>query len=254
MEGRDWTYTSHGEDVVVLAGDICSRTPPGKQRRNRLLESIKVPVVYIPGNHEYYHGYDTRAAVYEQMVEEMSKYEHVHFMDDSFCVISGVRFIGSTLWTEFELIPERMTRDQLYAALPLAIADFSFMAGRDHHPVTGAEMAEWGSYSKTYINWLLREDPATPTVVVTHFMPSTKSIAKRFAGDTLNCYFCSPCEHLFRQPVKMWIHGHTHDACQYTLNDIPVICNPKGYHNEMSNYDSDLVADLEIEHVEEDDA
>ena len=29
--------------------------------------------------------------------------------------------------------------------------------------------------------------------------------------------------------IKYWIHGHTHDACDYMIGDTRVLCNPRGY-------------------------
>jgi len=31
---------------------------------------------------------------------------------------------------------------------------------------------------------------------------------------------------------KLWIHGHSHDRCDYTLGKTRVVANPLGYPNE----------------------
>ena len=32
---------------------------------------------------------------------------------------------------------------------------------------------------------------------------------------------------------KLWIHGHTHDRCDYVIGDTRVIANPFGYPKEL---------------------
>ncbi len=51
VEFEDYEYVNVASDVVVLAGDIHTKDRGLKQA----IEDIKVkPVVYIPGNHEFY--------------------------------------------------------------------------------------------------------------------------------------------------------------------------------------------------------
>ena len=30
-------------------------------------------------------------------------------------------------------------------------------------------------------------------------------------------------------PVAVWIHGHTHESCDYVEQGTRVLCNPRGY-------------------------
>ena len=39
-----------------------------------------------------------------------------------------------------------------------------------------------------------------------------------------------------RQPA-LWVHGHTHDSCDYRVGNTRVICNPRGYENENGAFD-----------------
>jgi Icc-related predicted phosphoesterase len=72
-----------------------------------------------------------------------------------------------------------------------------------------------------------------PTVVVTHHLPASSSIAKRYANDPLNPAFASSLESLIEayRPV-LWIHGHTHQPLDYELFGTRVVCNPRGYPGE----------------------
>ncbi|MDM0032360.1 metallophosphoesterase family protein [Variovorax sp. J22P271] len=88
-------------DVVILAGDIHS---PGR----RAVEWAEArfagtPVIYVPGNHEYY---DSRMDLAQSEARTAATGGQVHLLDGGEIAIKGVRFLGCTLWTDFELAVE----------------------------------------------------------------------------------------------------------------------------------------------------
>jgi hypothetical protein len=40
-----------------------------------------------------------------------------------------------------------------------------------------------------------------------------------------------------RRP-KLWIHGHSHDCCDYALGQARVVANPLGYPNEVQSLEA----------------
>lgn len=42
----------------------------------------------------------------------------------------------------------------------------------------------------------------------------------------------------------LWVHGHTHDSCDYELGATRIVCNPRGYEDENSAFDPELVVTL----------
>src|SRR4051794_31624253 len=87
-------------DVLVLAGDIAPRM---KGLQAALQWSERYPVVYVPGNHEYY-----REAIPRQTHKllDAAAGSRVHILDNRAVVLAGVRFLGCTLWTNFDLFGE----------------------------------------------------------------------------------------------------------------------------------------------------
>jgi Icc-related predicted phosphoesterase len=63
----------------------------------------------------------------------------------------------------------------------------------------------------------------------------------------LNPAFASGLEDVIEkyQP-DLWIHGHTHVPCDYELCGTRVVCNPRGYPNEISSdgFAPDLVVEI----------
>ena len=84
-------------DVVVLAGDIYSGTRGIEWARSTWPTR---PVLYVPGNHEYY----GRSYVEHRtrMREVAAQYDNIYLLDRGATVIGDVLFIGATLWTNFE--------------------------------------------------------------------------------------------------------------------------------------------------------
>jgi hypothetical protein len=87
------------------------------------------------------------------------------------------------------------------------------------------------------------------TVVVTHFAPSAGSVAPRFAGSLLNACFVSNLDALVeRSGAVLWVHGHTHDSCDYHIKRTRVLANPRGYVKdgkaENSTFDPGLTVEV----------
>lgn len=66
---------------------------------------------------------------------------------------------------------------------------------------------------------------AGQTVVVTHHLPSGRSVAPRFAASVLNPAFASDLDHLIEEhEPALWIHGHTHENCPTAGSARPASC------------------------------
>src|SRR5690242_17773369 len=83
-------------DVVVLAGDIARPAQAVEWARE-----FDRPVIYVPGNHEFYgDSIDARRAE----LRALCGGTHIRLLDQGETIIEGVRFLGTTLWTDLELL------------------------------------------------------------------------------------------------------------------------------------------------------
>jgi len=98
IEFEDFAPPATDADVVILAGDIGVGVEGLRWAKDRFLDR---PVIYVPGNHEFYH-HDL------SLIEELKAQapEHIHVLNDDQVVIGGVRFLGCILWTDFALFGE----------------------------------------------------------------------------------------------------------------------------------------------------
>ena len=224
-EFADFDPPNAAADVVVLAGDI-GVGMGGIEWAQRYFSDV--PVLYVPGNHEYY-GHDIRDT---DMLSTISQ-PHIQILDDDTCVIDGVRFLGTTLWTDFRLYGEGEAWFARETAVKL-IEDFISIK-RDDRPFTPEDSVELHEASKTWLVNELEKEFNGPTVVITHHLPASPSIADQYRNDPLNPAFASRLEGIIEKyHPELWVHGHTHVACDYEIFGTRVVCNPRGYPGESS--------------------
>lgn len=218
-------------DVVILAGDIHigSKALPWIQRH-----FPTGPVLYLMGNHEYYQNSfpDIRQKIQDKAPSNVTVMENTAFD------YQGYRFLGCTLWTDFELdgSPEWSMRDAQQGMNDYRKIRSSARKYAKLSPV------ETRAEHYRSVNWLKRElansDPEK-TIVVTHHAPSRQSISAFWQGNALNPAYASNLEALIEefQPLA-WLHGHTHDAVDYQIRQTRIICNSGGYRpQEQTGFD-----------------
>lgn len=230
-------------DAVIAAGDI-SRP----QEAVAWLQALRKPVLYVAGNHEFYGG--SIAGVRAEL-RRLCAGSNVHFLDNEEVVLDGVRFLGTTLWTDFMLYGEGEPRAQAMQEAARFMNDFRVIrcGPADQHLFTPADSAELFAINARWLEGKLAEPYAGRTVVITHHAPSPKSIHPRFANSLLNACFASDAERLVDGRTScLWVHGHMHDSFDYVLNGVRVVCNPRGYAkgevNENVGFDSSLVVEV----------
>jgi Icc-related predicted phosphoesterase len=98
--------------------------------------------------------------------------------------------------------------------------------------------------SKAFLSRELRTN-AIPTVVVTHHLPHPLSLPRRFKGDLTNAAYASDLSSIIEKcSPSLWIHGHMHDSCDYNAVDTRIVSNPRGYADENSAFDAELVVEV----------
>jgi Icc-related predicted phosphoesterase len=246
LEFSNWRPPQADEDVVVLAGDIHEGREGIPWARKYFPDR---PIIYVPGNHEYY-GRDIDEL--REGLRDSARSNGVHFLDGDEAIIDGVRFVGATLWTDYEIDgcdPEAVGRAMRNCQE--GITDFGVIRrwGGVLRPEDTREIHQ------AQRDWLRRalmgctslgEGFTGRTVVVTHHAPCARSIAKQFAGDTLNAAFASDLSDLMGPHVALWIHGHMHNSSDYVERGTRVICNPRGYMPYGPNPDFDQMLIVEV--------
>ncbi len=230
-------------DVLVLAGDIGSYQNESSLTRLGIADfglqrfaNWPCPVVFVPGNHEYDgQDFDEAHARLRSSCEKLG----IIWLERETVSLKGVRFVGCTLWTDFDSVTSlRAVTNPVTVGQQLVARDKAFRAAnhalKRHHalrhgqPMMAEAIRELGLQNQA---WLLRE-LATPfdgkTVVVTHFAPSLLSADPRYGVNAGTAGFCNALDDLLPK-AQLWLHGHLHCPVDYVAGGCRVVANPLGY-------------------------
>lgn len=217
-------------DLVVLAGDIHNGEASLHWARAAFPDR---DILMVAGNHEFYDGEyaDTLARM-----RAAARETGVRLLEEEAVEIGGVRFLGCTLWTDFRVF-EATGREpslpvqQAMEANRRLVADFFAIRvaeGDGLRAFTPEDSVRLHESSRRWLQRELARPSRCPTVVVTHHLPSWRSVHPAFARWVTNAAFASDLDPLVER-ADLWIHGHTHTTQRYRVGRAQVVCNPRGY-------------------------
>ena len=253
-------------DMLVLAGDIGSY-----QHGSQLLAlgiadfglarfsplpvaqggaGWPVPVVFVPGNHEY-DGleFDVAHTRLRATCERLG----IVWLERESVVLQGVRFVGCTLWTDFDaLTTERAFTGNVTLAEQLGMREKALRAAnfylKKNHALRGGvplladAVRDEGLRSQAWLRQALAVPFVGTTVVVTHFAPSLRSADPRYGLSPGTAGFCNALDDMLPL-AQFWLHGHLHCPSDYVQKGCRVVANPLGYarKGEQAAFKPDLL-------------
>jgi predicted phosphodiesterase len=227
LEFHDFTPPAVAADIVILAGDL----DIGTSGVSWAMKAFpKIPVLYINGNHEFYHNNFPGLIASQKMITSGS---NVHILDKEFFDYGDVRFFGCTLWTDFALYgnPAIAMREASFE-----MPDFRITRNEPEKRIL-CPLDTVLEFNKS-VTWLKQQLSTSnrKNVIITHHLPLVNSIGPEFENSTLNPAFASDLHNLINTgSPSIWVHGHTHRPCDYIYGKTRIICNPRGYPNEKKN-------------------
>lgn len=222
-------------DILIAAGDIGVGTEAVDW-----LAQAPCPVIYVAGNHEYYTGdlHGTR-----KHLEQECARAKVDFLDNVRADLGDVRFLGTTLWTDFNTASENIMEEVEHC-----MNDYQYIQ-MDGLPLTAGLLLKRHRDSLAWLESELADPFKGKTVVVTHHAPSMKSwySGEDYKKDVRRYAYCSELSDLIRKyPIDAWFHGHVHCVSDYRIGDVRVLCNPRGYHGhqQIEGYDPHKIIEI----------
>jgi len=237
------------DQAVIAAGTGLGRRQQSAQRYRDFFKrcSFQFPhVIYIAGNHEFYHG--KFFAGIDYLREECAKYPNVYFLENDTKVIDDVTFVGATLWTDMNK-GDPLTMH----AIEGMMNDFRIIKNdkRSYASMSARDVVGRHARTLSYFRSVLAEQHDRKFVVVGHHSPSFQSVHDLYKDQYLmnGGYHSDLSEFIMDHPqVRLWTHGHTHNPFDYVIGNTRVVCNPRGYENdgysENSGWDPEKVVEV----------
>lgn len=241
-----------GADVLVLAGDIGSYQAGsllsdddfGLARFSPLPQYAgwPTPVVFVPGNHEYdMQDFDAAHARLRRTCDRLG----LIWLERESMVLQGVRFVGTTLWSDFDALADHagitdpgqrlQRREKAFRAANFYLSKTG--STRQGVPFLAAEVREQALVCQSWLRNALAQPFAGTTVAVTHFAPSLLSADPRYGLVPGTAGFCNALDDCLPH-AQLWLHGHLHAPSDYLVRgaradgapwSCRIVANPLGY-------------------------
>ena len=216
-------------DVIVVAGDLMNNGE-APVFLHRLDDLVDIPIIYVPGNHDFY--YTSKQAFAVEL--QRHRYCNVHILNTNIVDILGVRFVGATgWWTE---VSKRTL---------IAINDFFNIKDIRQNENGSA----WGRHDRAFFERHLKNDFKGKTVCISHHAPSFKCIPDSLGWRDYNDAYANNWDELLRENgPDIWIHGHIHQQSNdFCIGSTRVVSNPYGYHSRRKlnpDFQEDCIVEL----------
>jgi len=205
-------------DILVMAGDIGSMYRI--RQLNKFLSEVCAlfrVVIYVPGNHEYYRIPKLPPRPFSHLEKSMmyfsSQYSNFFYLSRSSMVIEGCdnkryQFIGATLWSDSDHVPEKIVR----------IDNFDTERYKSNHQLDKKFIK--GELAFANNNNLI-------PIVITHYPPIRDCLPSKRKKDKYVSLYVNDLEDLVSH-ASIWIYGHTHYNIDKQIGKCRVISNQLG--------------------------
>ena len=224
-------------DYLVLAGDIGRGLEAYKTITQISENHPSLPIVLVLGNHELY---GVGVSIYDAWRALLKNWPNIHLLQNQVETINGIKFIGTTLWTDLSSKSEANWAKQ-------NITDYMRIPDWTAETCTGAH-----TLAVNFIeDELMSSTDNSNSIVVTHHVPTFRGIQSKYFDqyEKGHTSFATDLDYLIRacQPA-LWIYGHTHGSMDFLMGKTRLVCNPRGYPrmNKHENADFDPLKTIEL--------
>jgi len=215
---EDYFDIGKDTDVIVIAGDISVANYNANVLRKLSNAVSPTPVIYITGNHDFYHG--DKNTVIKDLMNVAKEVKNFIFLNNTVHIIDDVVFIGSTGWQD----DSSYTYKNFYM-----MNDFHLIKNHQN------DVNAYGRKGKKFIYDSLKEwTGIKKTVVITHVIPCIEAInfgtyEVEHKKDYIKAYYNNWNDIIDEFSPDYWICGHCHDSIDVTVGKTRVLRNALGY-------------------------
>ncbi len=226
-------YLKPQDVFTIICGDISENV---SETYKWIKDNISCGV-FVEGNHIGYRSNETIQSILEYLSTCFPLDYNVSHLNNSYKIVNNIVFVGSILWTDFELYGKQ-NRGIAIKTSAKKIKDFSSTyfnsnSNSKNHKKTFSPRDAINLFNESvgYIKKICETFLDKKIVVVTHHAPSIKSIPSTYTNDICSTAFASNLDDfiLKHSNIKLWCHGHIHKSFDYYIGDCRIVCNPIGY-------------------------
>ena len=223
------------ESILILAGDIWHAKKPFTFANFSWFKDLSSKFKYILiilGNHDFWGGsFPTEYSNFERYKEQFD-IPNLYLLQDSSIIIGEHKFIGSTLWTNYNQkdadtisYSDSISSDLKYIRYIDPLYRGVFKRIKPKH------FLEAHNKSINYIFENAIKDNEKQTLwVITHHPPSKSLITDPdldylTMGVVANDYD----EKIINSDIDFWIHGHNHQSGKKLIGNTTIMANTVGY-------------------------
>ena len=213
-------------DILILAGDITYWSDQYFAHPFFDKVSDKFKKVYmIPGNHEFYGGFDI--SILEKPVK-INIRDNVYLVNNIIETIEGVDFFFTTLWAKIK--PQNVRN------VEHGVNDFHLIK-YNGETLMANDFNEFFLQSFHFLDIGLRDSNSKKKVIVTHHCPTQLANDREFWDSPINNAFVVDLyDFIYQNPIDYWIFGHTHrNMPEVCINGTKVVSNQLGYVRQMEH-------------------
>jgi predicted phosphodiesterase len=249
-------------NVLVLAGDIGnlkgeithSKTNTSSQFYEGKLyhflkycsENWKI-VMYVPGNHEFYHSRKTYSTLCNEYQTLCSQFPNVYWLYNECLMINDIHFYGTPLFTELDIggsystlndFCHIHTKNDKGWTIPMTVSSWNREFSQPCHTWLQTILKD---ISKLNDETYKKDNTLTKIVLITHFPPIREGTSHpKYDGQStdLKHYFANDIHKLLQEYLpegSIVISGHTHYCYDFVKDGIRYVSHQMGYLSEMDD-------------------
>ncbi len=224
------------DTILILAGDIWHSKKPFTFSNYSWFKELASKFKYILivlGNHDFWYGsFPTEYNNFERYKLQFD-IPNLYLLQDSSLIIGNNKFIGSTLWTNYN----NKDFDTLFYMSSNSSNDFKYIRYIDpkyrgvYKHIKPKQFLEAHNRSINYIFENAIKDNDKQTLwVITHHPPSKALINDPSLDNLIMGYVASDYDNLIKESsIDYWIHGHNHQSGTAKIGNTTIMANTLGY-------------------------
>jgi UDP-2,3-diacylglucosamine pyrophosphatase LpxH len=232
-------FPNNRSDTLILAGDIIEvsilkgKSNHIKKNAQKFLKWVSEHyrmTYYVFGNHEFYDAEINFAVKNFRDILGKMGIRNIRVLDNEVVEHENTVILGATMWTNCN-----NENPLTIHAVQSGMNDYRYInyfdtVTREKRSLCVGDTLVLNSRFKTKLRQFMELETGRSKIVVTHHCPSIRSIDPCYKTATLSyAYFDELFDTLHDSDIQFWIHGHTHDPSDYTINKTRILANPRGY-------------------------